>query len=463
MSFGQAGRYFSEYLQPKKFDGVLDFLATGLLPELEDMSGLYRQDYLEHCSLKTSSEPAYGAVFLSHAHADHSSHVHFLRNDIPIYASNVTRQILYAIEETSITGWSDFTSFTESFQLRAKKRGEGLMKLRGEEAKTARPFRVFEESRDSVNVGGISVEAVPVNHSLPGARAFIIHTASGVLVYTGDLRFHGYGGALTEQFVEKAAKLHPNVLLCEGTRIDAPQSASEHEVKERAVKYARDKTLVVVNFPVRDTERMQTFLEVARATGRKLAISTKQAFLLKQLSSTDAGAPSLDDENLAVYVRRKNWGLITKKGAFPEEIVLQDYEKWEHEFLEHPNAVTCKDISSNQTDFVVRVDFFELPDLIALRPADGSCYIRSVTEPHDEEDEIDEQRAQEWLKLFNLPFEQMHASGHLDGVQLKRLVQRIDPKVLIPIHTEKPEAFWDFVGPATQVIVPEQGKRYDMS
>lgn len=441
MSFNQFGRYFSEFLQPKKFNGVIDFLAVGLLPKLDDMCGLYRRDYLTHCDFRPEERPSYDAVFLSHAHADHSSYIHFLRQDIPIYASTVTRQILRAIEVTSTSGFTDFVNYTESFHIKPKQKGDGFTRLKGEAAKVPRSFRVFEELPGVVELGDISVEPIPVNHSLPGACAYAIHTPEGTIVYSGDLRFHGHGGKLTQRFVEKASVAQPLALLCEGTRITESQSMSEPDVQDRVTELAEGKNLVIVDFPIRDTERMTSFLEVARATGRRLAISLKQAYLLKQLEGTGAAAPSLNDKNLAIYVRRKDWGLITKTN-YPPEIVRQDYDEWEREFLNYPNAVTGEDIGSNQSDFIVRIDFFELPDLIALKPAPGSCYIRSLTEPHDEEDLIDLQRVEEWLKLFHLfPYYKIHASGHLSGTELKQMIQQINPAFLIPIHTEHPELF----------------------
>jgi len=49
MSFSQSGRYFSEFLNPRKCNGVLDFIKTRLLP---DLPGLYRLDYLRHMGRK---------------------------------------------------------------------------------------------------------------------------------------------------------------------------------------------------------------------------------------------------------------------------------------------------------------------------------------------------------------------------------------------------------------------------
>jgi ribonuclease J len=182
--------------------------------------------------------------------------------------------------------------------------------------------------------------------------------------------------------------------------------------------------------------------------------------LLKLLEGTDAQAPSLDDEHIAIYIDRKSWGLITKP-HYPRDIVEQDYESWEREFLHRPNAVTCEDIHHNQSEFIIRIDFFDLADLIDIRPAEGSCYIRSVTEPLDEEAEIELERVENWLRHFDLyPYHQIHASGHASGHELTKLIAEISPKAVFPVHTEKPERFQDVVPAGIGVFVPEKGKQY---
>ncbi len=462
MSFKQANRYFAEFLQPKKYNGVVDFLEVGLLPPLPDMAGFYREDYLAHADMATQAYATYDAVFLSHAHADHSSYIHFLRRDIPIYASEVTRQILAAVETTSAANFTEFLTFKETFKLRPKKRGEGLMKLEGEDAKVARDFGAIAAG-EHFRIGDLTVEAVAVNHSIPGALGFLVHTPQGAIVYTGDLRFHGYGGDLTRGFVARAAEAEPIALLCEGTRLDETESLTEQDVQERVAKVVNQtKNLVIANYPWKDIERMRSFYEVARMTGRKLAISLKQAYLLKQLEGTDAAAPSLDDETIAIYIDRKGWGLITKPD-YPGSIVEQEYSAWAREFLSYPNRVTCNDIHRHQRDFIIRIDFFDLVDLIDIRPEEGSCYIRSVTEPFDDEGEIELWRVENWLKHFDLyPYEQIHASGHASGPEIKRLIAEINPKLVFPIHTEHPELFADIVPKGTRAEIPEVGKRYHL-
>jgi ribonuclease J len=458
MSFKQSGLYFDEFLQPKKYNGLVDFLEMGLLPRVTDMAGLYRQDYLAHAGMPTSPDAAYDGVFLSHAHADHANYIHFLRPDIPIYASETTKRILASMEETSGGGFSEFLNYKETFTLRPKKTGEGMMKPKSEETKVARDFRALAPG-ERVAVGDLTVEPMAVNHSIPGALGFLVHTPQGVVAYTGDVRFHGYGGDLTRGFVTRAAAAKPLALICEGTRLNESDSFTEQDVQERVAKVVRKtKSLVIANYPWKDIERLRSFYEVAKMTGRKLALSMKQAYLLKQLEGTDDAIPSLGDESITIYIDRKGWGLITKPD-YPGSIMEQEYSSWEREFLSYSNRVTCDDIHRHQSDFIVRIDFFDLTDLINIRPDDGSCYIRSVTEPFDDEGEIEKVRVENWLKHFGLyPYEQIHSSGHASGPEIKQLIEDINPKLVFPVHTEHPELF--VAPPGARVEIPQTGKSY---
>jgi hypothetical protein len=146
--------------------------------------------------------------------------------------------------------------------------------------------------------------------------------------------------------VRRAAASEPIALICEGTRIDQKEGSTEQDVQEKVAGVVqKTKNLVIANYPWKDIERLRSFYEVARATGRKLALSLKQAYLLQQLEGSDAGAPSLDDENIVIYVDRKGWGLITKSDrlAYPDSIVKQDYATWEREFLDLAEAEGVSD------------------------------------------------------------------------------------------------------------------------
>ena len=244
-------------------------------------------------------------------------------------------------------------------------------------------------------------------------------------------------------------------MICEGTRINSTQSDSEERVKEVA-KERVDKTngLVVANFPVRDTDRMRSFLEVARQTDRALTINLKQAYLLELFRNSGIEAPRVDDDEIRIYVPRKKWG-VYQDDRFSDKIQREDYDYWEREFLDHANAVTARDIRENQSDYIFRCDFFELKELIDIKPEVGSSYIRSVCEPFDLEMELDLKKVDNWLTHFRLyPYTQIHASGHLNYDEIRDVVQTVQPKVLIPVHTQHPEVFQTL---HDNVILPKKG------
>jgi ribonuclease J len=85
----------------------------------------------------------------------------------------------------------------------------------------------------------------------------------------------------------------------------------------------------------------------------------------------------------------------------------------------------------------------------------GSSYIRSVCEPFDLEMELDLKKVENWLAHFGLyPYTHIHASGHLNYDEIRVVVETVQPKTLIPVHTQHPEVFKNF---HDNVIMPEKG------
>ncbi len=196
MSFKQSGLYFSEFLQPRKCNGIGDFLATGLLPEIP---GIYREDYLRHMG-RPPEEQGVDAVLISHAHMDHVAYVNHLRRDIELHMTPGTHALLTAIQRTSQSSFDDYLVYSPSFELRPRKRGEGYTKAEGESV--ARAVHVAAPG-EKYRVGDIEVTPLEVDHSVPGATSWLIHTTEGTVLYTGDLRFHGYAGEKTREMVER--------------------------------------------------------------------------------------------------------------------------------------------------------------------------------------------------------------------------------------------------------------------
>jgi mRNA degradation ribonuclease J1/J2 len=63
-----------------------------------------------------------------------------------------------------------------------------------------------------------------------------------------------------------------------------------------------------------------------------------------------------------------------------------------------------------------------------------------------------------WISKFRLQFERekYHASGHAPGIHIREMINKIKPKKIFPIHTEKPELF-NYKNAETHII---KGHKY---
>ena len=95
-SFSVRTKYYDWTKRPRLANGIGDFLALGLLPQL---SGVYRRDLLRLANLPSKEDKSVHAAILSHAHSDHADYASFLREDIPIYMGETTKAIICALEE----------------------------------------------------------------------------------------------------------------------------------------------------------------------------------------------------------------------------------------------------------------------------------------------------------------------------------------------------------------------------
>jgi ribonuclease J len=464
MSFKQSGMYFSEFLMPRNCNGLGDYFATGLLP---DLKGVYRYDYLRHMG-RPREDQEVDAVLISHAHMDHMSYVHHLRCDIELVMSKGSHAICKTFQETRSSSINDLLIQTPSFQIRPSQRGEGFTKVTKRDGYEERPLKVIDFDTP-FKIGDIEIVAYEVDHSLPGATAYLIYSSEGPILYTGDYRFHGYLGEKTRNMVEKVSDEDVTAVITEGTRVASESGTSELEVYTQAKQLIEStKGLIVVTFPPRDLTRLSTFHKIACETGKNLVIDFSQAFLLEQYDEFSDRYPSSDDPNICLYAPRKSWGLAGRNDVesnvpglcYPENICDQDYSKWEREFLYRDNTINYLDLQVQQ-EYIFICSYFQINQLIDVKPRPGSKYLRSITEPFSDEMRLDAERIRNWLDLLKLELhgmesdDKLHASGHANGIEIKQTLQQINPNTIIPIHTENPSHLRKYF---TNIIQPKQQK-----
>jgi len=311
-------------------------------------------------------------------------------------------------------------------------------------------IRLFR-SGDRIKVKHLVVEPIHVEHSIPGAYGFIVHTSRGALAYTGDLRLHGPKKGMTEEFLERAAASKPVALLCEGTRMGGEEghNFTEEEIEGKIGGFIREaRGAVFANFSMSNIDRFMSFYHAAVENGRKLVVDTNFAYILDNLKDKIGGLPDVrNDPNIFVYYRLK------KSGKFEQT----DYQKWEREFWNR--KITYREIKEKQKGYVMHITFYKLMELVYIQPK-GATYIYSQSEHFLEGEENKEQREvlENWMRHFKMEFRQAHCSGHASRQDIAEIVRRINPKLLIPIHTQKPEEFRKLHG---NVKVPEKGKRIE--
>ena len=481
LNFKTNGIFFDDYLKPRSHQGIWDYVEFGIVPPL---AGIYRDELIpdtaesRHIKLGALPNGKIDGVFISHAHADHIGCLGFLREEIPIYTGLTTAIIMKAIQDMSkMSDPGQEICYTKSRELK-----NGALKAVSGQCRQQRPFRVLDRSEipdeakkywqahyaktgspyseqlcplagHDMKMGALPVRYWPVDHSVPGAGALAIQTSSGWVVYSGDLRLHGKQGPLTERFFEEAAQLKPFAMITEGTHPTTDKTIrTEQEVKESILRVATgDKSkrrLIIADFGGRNIERLEIVAAAARASGRKLVVTAKDAFLVKHLIG--AGTYSSLKDSFLVYQPKK---------AKAESL-------WEAEAVCEFGAVHSEEIRKKPGDYILCFSYYDFSNLPDIQPY-GAIYIYSSSEPFNEEAQIDFERLKAWVQKYKMEWAggsdwgeegEFHASGHIDGFGLKKMIDTIRPQILLPIHTETPEFFEQFAGPELKVIFPQNGQ-----
>jgi ribonuclease J len=267
--------------------------------------------------------------------------------------------------------------------------------------------------------GPMEVECVPVSHDVPGACGYLVRTREGALAFTGDIRFHGRSPELSWEFADRARGCE--VLVTEGTSLGwgVPEHVRTEQDVQNDVAAALERTpgLVLLSLYERDLERVDAVLAVAKDAGRTVLWPDATAAFLRATGRTDA-----------IGARE------APRGALHEA----------------PGA------------YVVVPDADDLPSLLDLPLGPGSpagVCLHANGEPLGP---FEPRWAPftDWLNALGVPLEQIGSSGHAVPDDLHRMVERIAPRTVFPIHTTAPGRLHPPTGTAR--VVAEYGTAYGM-
>lgn len=481
LSYNEEGVFFEEFLKPRSACKIHDLLKLGLLPQI---NGIYRKDALcpigfedygfrgkalWELGLRSFEEAIEAdswypdAVFISHAHLDHCGYVPYL-GDIPLLCSGATQKLMNAIAEIgNLSGFDKQLTLLKERKMGKLTTGYFPRELKTDYAKdpVSRNICTLKHGERQSMDNKIRITGFDVGHSIPGSMACLAESEGSQVFYTGDLRFHGWSG---HDLRVELTGLKPDIMFCEGTRIDEKEPDDEKQVKtDLTALFSKSEGLAMVGFAWKDLDRYETVRDAAIESGRTPVFDPRLAYLLARIGR------SVYREGAKAFLERCN-GMLYSPGDYVNskhkigEMPLSDWnskrDKRAVDTIHLEKGVSACEINESPHSYVLHLDYFRFKNILDLNIPKDSIYVRAQCEPLNPRMELSQERMIRWLKYFGINAEnghepyQVHASGHASGPEIQEMINEIKPKILVPVHTIRPDLFEN---PAGDVIIPRKG------
>ncbi len=387
-------------VQPTDLQGLLDYKLVPFVDNVFDKN-IKLDGY-------TSKENEFKntAVFLSHIHLDHSKIVNYLDESIPLYALKGTQSLLNTLNVND-----DF-----------------LFPRFGEHEENTRKV-IGVKDNETITVGKIKVKMMPVDHDAYGACGMKIQTEDLTITYTGDIRFHGYRENDTLAFCKENE--NTDVLIMEGVSVSFDDVPNKDDVKpediikseielvekiKKVIKENPDKQLTF-NYYISNIERIQKIIESSQ---RKVVLDAYYAYVVKEATGYDCYYYNLGDT---------------------------DYK------LDKSKELKFEDLLNDNKEYLFQLADDAL-DFVSKLKKDG-IYIHSNATPLFEGDPAYKPFMDGFAEA-GVKVELLSCSGHAFAPDLFKLIDLVKPKLLVPIHSFKPEVLTNAWGDR---LLPEKGQK----
>ncbi len=270
---------------------------------------------------------------------------------------------------------------------------------------------------DVVELGGFSVEAIHVNHSIPDAIALAIKCGCGTIIQTGDFKVDSTpidGGMIDLSRFAQLGNEGVLALLSDSTNAERPgYTESERKVGESfevLFRKAGRSRIIVATF-ASNIHRVQQIINVASSLGRKVAIMGRS---LENVVNISAQLGYLNiPENVLI-----NADLINKYPAEQIVIITTGSQGEPMSALSRMAFSDHRKVEICPNDYVI----------ISATPIPGN-------------EKTVGKVVNELLKLgAEVIYEKMydvHVSGHACQEELKLIMGLVKPQYFIPVHGEQ--------------------------
>lgn len=359
-------------------------------------------------------------IFISHPHKDHYGLIENHDPSTPIYIGQIARELIDA---------------TRIFL--------GNKPLKN-------TFKYFK-NREWVELGpNFRIMPYLMDHSCVDAYGFLIEAEGKCVYYSGDFRAHGRKGKLFKWILADPPK-NIDILLMEGTmmRRNNVKSPDEDAVQSKMIEmlntHASEPCFLICSG--QHIDRLCAALKAGITAKRTLVLDIYTAYVLRVVSTHLPNVPDITTtDKIKVLTRGITAGSHYSKVAENRS----HFGRFASDLFASNTAIDFDEVVKNGHKYFIKVSNFS--DL--LDAVDSCAVIYSMWSGYLKEDRY--QRIQNNSKVS---FYEIHTSGHAIKDDLQRLATAINPKMLIPIHTE---FGGDYVGLTKRVEPLKDGQLFQI-
>jgi len=470
LDFEKYRLYFDYPINPPKTTSEL--VTTGILPKIFSHNG---KQFFQYCELEKKGDKSGKewdiienppdedfSVIISHAHLDHIANSIFLPSSVPIWLSTFSKLSFltrHLVKRAS--------TLYEKLALspKIKERGYSIEKLELDLLRNK--YQIF---RNNVpfKVQDILVEPYAVDHSIPGAFGFLLRTKDSTIAYTGDFRMHGVAEFFSRKFFEKLSKERVDYFICEGTNLGLNQVKDEKEVEssiELVLKkfFDHEGEHAIIVLSQTNVDRISKMYGIARKMGLNFYVSDEIFLLIYYILSGElkdriiSPMPAIVRNHALEEKAREHWPGSNEVKSYG---VLLGGERKLKGLAEKLSLNTADENDFSKIPPKTMILLHNLPTMLHRKFSKKSLIIVSTTEHENEESLYDLERFINQAMLIGIPLLRAHSSGHASVIDLIEVIKTVNPRNLIPVHTQHQDFFKSYFEKLCDinVIIPNEGQ-----
>jgi ribonuclease J len=346
------------------------------------------------------------ALLISHPHQDHFGLMDTLPPGTPVYIGRLARSLIDAPQLFI---------------------GKDRYALDFHEFKAWQPF----------TIGDFTITPYLVDHSATDAYAFLIEAEGKRVFYSGDFRSHGKKGKLFENLVQRPIP-DIDLMFMEGTMMQRSNDLFPDETAVENTIFETIRQQKNISFLLSSSQNIDRIVSAYRAckrAGKLLVIDIYTAWVLEQLRQITKHTPAMDWDEVRVFVYHSQDEALKANPDY--------FGDFRNRLYRH--RVKREELHATPESFLYfgKVSSFRLINEFkgAVAPVNViySQWLGYLDGTHADYfgcDEISRYRSDPEVNFIYA-----HTSGHAPVADLRRLAAALNPRILVPIHTEHCEDF----------------------